>query len=810
MSDDLLTFFNKFDKFGCKTRESYGQTESRGLLSNGYPSPGIRIVLIPLPEMGYTLEDKPNPRGEIAVKSSKTTPISDWICDEVQLDAIKQRYTEDGFFLTGDIAEQLADGSYKIIDRVSSLQKLANGIYISPERIENVISLQPMHFKSSISPSACFITLNKSRTATIVMFRLEKPIEDRINLEKELLLQVQSVCRNNDIPEREIPSKVIIDDVADGGWSQENGILTVSSKVNRRALDERLQRTLAEQSNSIVSSLSSDYPQSSRELALWLSRKLQSEINAFDECMLTSTFSNLGFDSAQLTLMAATLPALLDELAKHGVNINKHNEVFSAPTLMHHSMMSLAEMLWENPKQSLARRPLGERLLAVENHSMARLSQLKANRLNSSMAHKPPKISANKVSVLVTGCAGFLGADIVRDLLNSDWVSEVICLVRDSKNEDAASRVRRIVLTGYESLNQVYTKKITVINSDLSQDKFGLQESEYEELIHRKIGLIIHAAAMIKSWNLADGLNELIEPNVNGTLRIAQLAFELSQYRGNQLTPIVYVSTNSVICQEVYSQDHVRIVPEAGWFSRFKNEAEIKKNFNAYSATKFMAEQILRESGLPLSIVRAPLLTWNTKTGDGNSDDWLNRLLDDCILCKAIPQFASDVSVNAMPVNQCSELIVKSAKGLIKNSRNNPFSVEYPHQGVPGLRLCRVFEKLKEQAQANGVTMDVIPEEVWANRIKQLSPTRFSPLLTTLPSIKNRRSETTPKLSKMEGITLWLQVLLAAHSKIVPANSYQKGVHQGFFKLNTTQGAESTVEQEKTAKGVRKFFCGLI
>jgi long-chain acyl-CoA synthetase len=83
--------------------------------------------------MDYLVTDKPQPRGELLLRGN--TLFDGYHRNEEET---QKAMTKDGWFKTGDIATVDAMGRFTIIDRRKNVLKLAQGEYISPERIEGV------------------------------------------------------------------------------------------------------------------------------------------------------------------------------------------------------------------------------------------------------------------------------------------------------------------------------------------------------------------------------------------------------------------------------------------------------------------------------------------------------------------------------------------------------------------------------------------------------------------------------------------------------------------------------------------------
>jgi long-chain acyl-CoA synthetase len=96
-------------------------------------TPNSESCLADVPDMEYLSTDKPHPRGELLIRS--TTLFREYFRNDEET---KKAIDEDGWFHTGDICSVDEMGRFSIVDRKKNVLKLAQGEYISPERIENV------------------------------------------------------------------------------------------------------------------------------------------------------------------------------------------------------------------------------------------------------------------------------------------------------------------------------------------------------------------------------------------------------------------------------------------------------------------------------------------------------------------------------------------------------------------------------------------------------------------------------------------------------------------------------------------------
>mmetsp|Transcript_4152 Transcript_4152/g.9709 ORF Transcript_4152/g.9709 Transcript_4152/m.9709 type:complete len:1566 (+) Transcript_4152:135-4832(+) len=236
----------------CEIYQGYGSTEGGGIAIANHndnrliPYHSMKFRVESRPTLGYTMDDKPFPRGELLILGNETASAGDWFGDEDTVQAQRKKYSNDGYYYTGDIVEYHLDAnSFRIIDRVSSLVKLPDGVFFSPHRVETSIGdLTPY------GVSGFIVTSTVQGTVVLVLESVLQAAESAAE-NVNILSEVQRRCRESGIDERCIPRRLIVDkgddqnpDSSDAHLWKTTGCYTVSGKLIRQRVYDRVNHLL--------------------------------------------------------------------------------------------------------------------------------------------------------------------------------------------------------------------------------------------------------------------------------------------------------------------------------------------------------------------------------------------------------------------------------------------------------------------------------------------------------------------------------------------------------------------------------------
>jgi len=190
--------------------------------------------------------------------------------------------------------------------------------------------------------------------------------------------------------------------------------------------------------------------------------------------------------------------------------------------------------------------------------------------------------------IFVTGATGFLGVQLVRELLESQPHATLALLIRDRPGQTGQQRADSIVPAAERSRVQVHS-------GDVSQPNCGLALPDYQRLCSEATR-VIHSAATVR---FDHSLDEARRINVEGTRRMLDLAAGARQLRS-----FAYVGTAYVAGERA---DLVR-----------ESELSVGQGYrNTYEQTKAEAEALVRSrlGSLPGVILRPSIIVGDSRTG---------------------------------------------------------------------------------------------------------------------------------------------------------------------------------------------------
>nr|AOE43316.1 fcsA [Synstelium polycarpum] len=247
--------------FCCPVVQGYGLTENVGGACVGYPADNLighvgaplaccEFKLIDVPEMNYLSTDKPNPRGEVALRGHNI--FKGYYKDP---EKTAEDLKEDGWFHTGDIGMIGETGVLSIIDRKKNIFKLSQGEYVAAEYLESIFVRSPLAtqvfvYGDSLNSFLVGVVVPDFEVIESIMpskyphinFKDQKAVCQSKEIYKEIMDSFDACAKEANLLSFEKMKHIFVEPEA---FTEDNGLLTPSFKPRRPQLKERYQETIA-------------------------------------------------------------------------------------------------------------------------------------------------------------------------------------------------------------------------------------------------------------------------------------------------------------------------------------------------------------------------------------------------------------------------------------------------------------------------------------------------------------------------------------------------------------------------------------
>lgn len=245
---------------------------------------------------------------------------------------------------------------------------------------------------------------------------------------------------------------------------------------------------------------------------------------------------------------------------------------------------------------------------------------------------------ASAKNILLTGSTGFLGAYLLKNLLNQTN-AVIYCLTRSSNDETGKAKILdNLQYYGLDLRNMEH--RIIAVSGNLEEKNLGLDDVSFKRM-SEIIDAIYHNAAVAR---YGFSYEQLKAANVLGTVEILRLAAQ------HKMKTVHYISTISVfdgtIKQNLMEDD----IPDYG----------NSKNLSGYAQSKLVAEGVIRkarELGMPINIYRPGRICGDSVTGACQKYDFLWMMILACVEIGSV--ISSKVPSEMVPVDLIGEAIVQ-------------------------------------------------------------------------------------------------------------------------------------------------------
>ncbi|RYP92593.1 hypothetical protein DL770_001235 [Monosporascus sp. CRB-9-2] len=249
----------------------------------------------------------------------------------------------------------------------------------------------------------------------------------------------------------------------------------------------------------------------------------------------------------------------------------------------------------------------------------------------------------------LTGATGFLGAYLVKDILDREN-TKIIAHIRGAKELSFAKDRLTRSLKGYGLWQDSWADRISCVLGDLSKPRLGLDDASWKH-VAEIADIFVHNAAYVH-WIAR--YEQMMRSNVLSTIDAMKLCNE------GKPKLFTFVSSTSTLDTDYYvnlSNEQTATGRGAVLEADDMQGSRIGLG-TGYGQTKWLIREAGKR-GLRGAIVRPGYILGSRHGGVSNTDDFLIRLCKGCVQLGARPLIVN--SVNAVPVDHVARVVVAAA-----------------------------------------------------------------------------------------------------------------------------------------------------